>query len=146
MTALAVALACVLLVLAGLHAYWGLGGIWPGNDAASCARTVAGFQGVDAMPGPIASFAVAAALCFSATVALVLGGVIASPFPFFVLGPAALFITLVFLGRGVVGFTPAWRRLTPEMPFARLDRFYYSPLCLLIGAAFFTLGIRGFSA
>ncbi len=29
---------------------------------------------------------------------------------------------------------------------ARLDRLFYSPLCLIIGAGFFTLGIRGFSA
>ena len=146
MMLLGLAVAAVLFVLAAVHAYWGVGGVWPGTDAASCARTVGGFPGLTSMPGPGACFAVAAALCFSAIVALVLGGVVPSPFPFFILGPAALAITLVFLGRGIAGYTSAWRRLTPVQPFARLDRLYYSPLCLIIGAGFFTLGIRGFSA
>jgi hypothetical protein len=146
MMVLAAVLALVLLTIAALHAYWGLGGVWPGVDAASCARTVVGFAGTTSMPGLGPSFAVAAALCFCAIVALVLGGIIASPFPLFILGPAALAITLVFLGRGIAGYTPPWRRLTPLQPFARLDRLFYAPLCLLIGAGFFTLGIRGFSA
>jgi hypothetical protein len=146
MTLLGLAVAAVLLLLALLHAWWGVGGVWPGSDPADLARRVAGFAGARSMPSPAACFLVAAALSFSAIVALVLGGVIASPFPFFILGPAALVITLVFLGRGIAGYTSAWRRLTPVQPFARLDRLYYSPLCLLVGAGFFTLGIRGFSA
>ncbi len=48
---------------------------------------------------------------------------------------------LVFLGRGVAGFTPAWRRHTPEQPFATLDIRYYSPLCLAIGLGFAALAI-----
>lgn len=146
MMVLATGLALVLLAIAALHVYWGFGGVWPGSDTASCARIVVGFAGATSMPGMGPSLAVAAALCFSAIVALVLGGIIASPFPFFILGPAALAITLVFLGRGVAGYAPAWRRIAPLQPFARLDRLLYSPLCLLVGAGFFILGIRGFSA
>lgn len=147
MMLLASIVALVLAAIAALHAYWGIGGLWPGSDSADLARRVAGFRdGGGSTASPVACFFVAAALCFCAVVALVLGGMIASPFPFFILGPAALIITIVFLGRGIAGYTPAWRRLTPVQPFARLDRLYYSPLCLLIGAAFFTLGIRGFSA
>lgn len=148
MTVLAAVLALLLAAIAALHAYWGVGGVWPGSDQTDLARRVAGFKdgGHRSAQSPIACFLVAAALFFSAIVALVLGGIIASPFPFFILGPAALVITLVFLGRGIAGYTPAWRRLTPVQPFARLDRLFYSPLCLLIGAGFFTLGIRGFSA
>jgi len=147
MMLLASLVALVLLAIALLHAYWGVGGVWPGSDPADLARRVAGFRdSAGSIRSPVACFLVAAALCFSAVVALVLGGAIASPLPFFILGPAALVITLVFLGRGVAGYTSAWRRLTPVQPFARLDRRYYSPLCLLLGAAFFMLGIRGFSA
>jgi hypothetical protein len=62
------------------------------------------------------------------------------------LAGAAFFIALVFLGRGIAGFTSAWRRLTPEMPFARLDVRYYSPLCLVLGAGFIVLALEGFSA
>ncbi|MCX7305622.1 MAG: DUF3995 domain-containing protein [Hyphomicrobiales bacterium] len=147
MMMLASLVALALLAIALLHAYWGGGGVWPGSDPADLARRVAGFRdSAGSTQSPVACFLVAAALGFCAVVALVLGGMIPSPFPFFILGPAALLITIVFLGRGIAGYTPAWRRLTPIEPFARLDRLYYSPLCLLIGAAFFTLGIRGFSA
>ena len=145
MMVLALLVAGGLLLIAALHVYWGLGGVWPGTDAADLAARVAGFAGEPSPPSAFASFRVAALLVYSAVVALVLGGLIESPFPFFLLGPSALTITLIFLARGVAGYTSAWRRLTPAQPFARLDRLYYSPLCLLIGAGIFTLGIRGFS-
>ena len=45
-------------------------------------------------------------------------------------------LALVFLGRGVAGFTPKWRALTPEEPFATFDKKVYSPLCLMIGIGF----------
>ena len=72
------------------------------------------------------------------------GGWILPPLPgaLFVLG--AIGAALVFLARGIAGFTPAWRRLTPEQPFARLDVRYYSPLCLLIGLALLLLALKGF--
>ncbi len=146
MMALSLLLAGVLVALAALHAYWGFGGLWPGRDPTDLAAHVAGFADSEAPPPPGASLVVAALLAYCATVALVLGGVIASPLPFFLLGPSALVITLVFVARGIAGYTSAWRRLTPRQPFARLDRLFYSPLCLVIGAGFFTLGIRGFSA
>jgi len=146
MMTLALLLAAVLILLAALHAYWGLGGFWPGTDAADLASRVAGFADTSAPPSALACFLVAAFLVYGATVALVLGGVIESPLPYFLLGPAAITFTLVFVGRGIAGYTSAWRRMTPVQPFARLDRLFYSPLCLVIGAGFFTLGIRGFSA
>ena len=40
----------------------------------------------------------------------------------------------VFLGRGMAGFAPALWRRTEGTPFHRLNRLYYSPLCLLIAA------------
>jgi hypothetical protein len=136
----------VLVLIAALHAYWGIGGIWPGRDALSCARAVVGFKGVDAMPSPAASFAVAAMIVVASLLALALGGLFATPFQRQALAGAGFFVGLVFLGRGIAGFTPAWRRLTPEMPFASLDMRYYSPLCLLIGVGFAVLAGEGFSA
>ena len=61
----------------------------------------------------------------------------ASPLP----ALAGLAVAFVFLARGIAGFTPAWRRLTPEQPFASLDVRYYSPLCLAIGSGFAALAI-----
>ncbi|MBN9258768.1 MULTISPECIES: DUF3995 domain-containing protein [unclassified Mesorhizobium] len=146
MTALALILSFVLLLITALHVYWGIGGIWPGKDQASCARAVVGFHGVDEMPSAGASFAVAACLALATLWPLALEGVFASPFPREGLATTALLIGLVFIGRGVAGFTPWWRRLAPEQPFARLDRLYYSPLCLLIGLGFAVLAISEFSA
>jgi hypothetical protein len=144
-TLLAAVLTLVLSAIAFLHAYWGVGGVWPGVDAASCARTVGGFPGVNSMPGPGPCFAVAAALAVAALLAAAEGGLFL-PLPSALLDIATLGAALVFLGRGIVGFTPGWRRLTPEQPFATLDVRYYSPLCLAIGAGLAMLAIKGFSA
>ena len=145
MILLAWLLSAVFTLIATLHVYWGIGGVWPGTDQKSCARAVAGFKGVETMPSPSAAFAVAAVIVAAALVALALGGVFAQPFERLSLAGVAVFVGLVFAGRGVFGFTPWWRRLTPEMPFARLDVRYYSPLCLLIGAAFAVMAIEGFA-
>jgi hypothetical protein len=146
MIILALLLSLVLLVITTLHVYWGIGGIWPGRDAKSCAHTVVGFHGVDEMPSSFASFAVAACLALATLWPLALEGVFASPFPKEGLAATALLIGLVFIGRGVAGFTPWWRRLAPEQPFARLDQRLYSPLCLLIGLGFAVLAISEFPA
>jgi hypothetical protein len=141
MNLLASVSAATMFLLAALHAYWGFGGVWPGTDAISCARTVGGFPGATRMARPSACFAVAAALATAAPIALVQGGLV----QFEGIGPlpalAAGGVAFVFTGRGIAGFTPAWRRLTPEQPFAKLDVRYYSPLCLLIGAAFTILAV-----
>jgi hypothetical protein len=144
-TLLALVLAAILVLIAALHVYWGIGGIWPGSDQKSCAHAVVGFAGVETMPSASAAFAVAAMIIASALIVLALGDVFASPFDHIQLAGAALFIALVFLGRGIAGFTPAWRRLTPEVPFARLDVRYYSPLCLVLGAGVAILAIEGFA-
>ncbi|WP_312860515.1 DUF3995 domain-containing protein [Neoaquamicrobium sediminum] len=85
----------------------------------------------------------AAALAVAALIALALAGIVTLPLPAALIRLGGLGAALVFLGRGIAGFTPAWRRITPEMPFARNDRLYFSPLCLLIGAGFTLLLIQG---
>jgi hypothetical protein len=146
MILLALLLAALLVLIAALHVYWGIGGIWPGSDEKSCARAVVGFAGVESMPSSAAAFAVAAMIVVSALVALALGDVFASPFGHVQLAGAGIFIAMAFLGRGIAGFTPIWRRLAPEMPFARLDVRYYSPLCLVLGVGLAVLALEGFSA
>ncbi len=145
MSGLAIIVGGVLALIAALHAYWGLGGVWPGTDGRSCARAIAGFRGIEEMPSTAASFAVWAALIAAALVVLALGGVFASPVERQALAGAALFIALVFLGRGIAGFTPAWRRLTPEQPFARLDVRLYSPLCVCLGTGIAVLALDNFA-
>ncbi len=145
MTLLAAPIALVLLAIAALHAYWGFGGVWPGRDAADCARRVGGARrAAHARAGPqlrgrrsarrrVAGHAVSREL-------------IDLPIPAGLVFLVAIAAALVFLGRGIAGFTPAWRRLTPEQPFATLDVRYYSPLCLAIGAGIAILAVQGLTA
>ena len=144
MTVPAFALSAVLLLIAFAHVYWGIGGIWPGIDGASCARAVVGFRGVRAMPSASACFSVSACLALATLWPLALRDVFATPFDKTGLAATAVLIGLVFLGRGTLGFTPWWRRLAPEQPFARLDKRYYSPLCLLVGIGFIVLALSEF--
>lgn len=144
MLILACALSVILLLITSLHVYWAIGGIWPGRDPASCARAVIGFREVKEMPSPSAAFAVAACLVLVTLWPMALQGVFATPFTHEGLAATSIMIGLVFFGRGVIGFTPWWRRLTPEQPFARLDARLYSPLCLAIGAGFIVLGAHAF--
>jgi len=146
MIVLASLLSAVLLLITALHVYWGIGGIWPGRDAASCAGAVVGFEGMDEMPSPLACFAVAACFLLTTLWPMAIISAFATPFPPEGLVLVALVIGLTFLARGVLGFTPQWRRLTPREPFATLDVKFYSPLCLLLGCGFLFLAAGGFSA
>ena len=136
MSAVSSLLTLTLAALAILHGYWAFGGIWPGTDEASCARTIAGFRGIERMPSMANALVVAALLATAAVLARLLGEPIGVPSAPWLLPLAGVGASVVFLGRGAAGFTSAWRRLTPEQPFASLDIRYYSPLCLAIGSGF----------
>lgn len=142
---LAAAIGIVLFAAGLLHFYWGFGGVWPGTDRRSCARAVVGFRGIEEMPSPYSAFAVSIALFSIAWLALTLGGLALPPWTPVPLPLLGLLSALVFLGRGIAGYTPAWRRLAPEQPFAANDVRYFSPLCLAIGAGLLFLSIRGSS-
>lgn len=146
MSALGFVLAVPLAAIAAMHAYWGIGGVWPGRDKASCARAIAGFEGIETMPSAGACFAIAVMILVTSLIALALGGWFATPLDSIQLAGMAMLVGLGFLVRGVLGYLPWWRRLTPEQPFASLDTRYYSPLCLLIGAGFLFLAFQGFAA
>ena len=98
MIALAAALTSVLAAIAALHAYWGFGGAWPGRDAADCARRVGGFRGARTMPGPAASFAVAAAIAIAGSIPLLMLGPLGTTSSLPAL--AGLAVAFVFLARG----------------------------------------------
>lgn len=146
MTLVAAAIGIVSFALGLLHAYWGFGGVWPGTDAKSCALAVVGFKGVSRMPPPTSAFGVTLALFIVAWIALSLGGLALEPWAPVPLPVLGLFAAAVFLGRGIAGYTPAWRRLAPELPFARNDVRYFSPLCLLIGSGLLALSLKGLAA
>ena len=68
-----------------------------------------------------------------------LAGLVQTPWPPWLVLLAGAAAALVFAGRGVAGYVPAWRARHPREPFASLDRHYYSPLCLLLAAGFVVL-------
>lgn len=119
----------VLAGVAGLHAMWGAGAVWPARDRRQLADAVAG---TEQMPPPGACFAVAGVLLAAA--ALVAGA-----------GGQRRFVRLARAGvaagllvRGVTGVTGATGLLVPWAPstsFRARDRRWYGPLCLALGSA-----------
>lgn len=121
----------VLIGIAGVHAWWGVGGRWPARDEAALADLVIG-TGSGRMPGPAACFGVAAAILVG--LALVVAVVFLRLPP-----PLARFARVgygafaaVFLLRGLAGFFPTIWRYGAGTRFYTVNTRYYSPLCLLI--------------
>jgi hypothetical protein len=135
--ALAVILAAALLVLAGVHLYWALGGRWPGHDEASMVEHVVGRTAGMRAPGPLASAAVAAALAVGGLLILAT----LSPNPPFApwLRAARWVLFAVFFGRGVATYVPPVFRYAEGTPFAGLNRRAYGPLCLAIAVGLLIL-------
>ena len=125
---LALILSFVLVAIAALHVLWGIGYWLPIKDEAALARAVIGAAGVDRMPGAVPCATVAVALLLAVMCLWWPPGVWRT------LAVGA--IGAVFFVRSAAAFIPVWRKLTPEQPFATLDRRYYGPLCLALGVGF----------
>jgi hypothetical protein len=131
----------VIAGLALLHAYWGLGGRWPGHDDASLVERVVGRTKNMRAPSPGACFTVAAALLAAAAlVGLHVGMWPAGTSAWWVVTAGFWSAALVFLVRGLAGFIPTIFRYAEGTSFSRLNRIVYSPLCLAIAALFIIIG------
>lgn len=135
MTLLATLLSLILLIPAALHLLWAIGYWTPIKDEVALARATVGAKGIDRMPPAIPCAVVAMALLFAA----ILPHIPAFPMHALLMSGAAA----VFLLRGLIAYTPIWRKTFCEEPFATLDTRFYSPLILAIGAAFLTLRLQG---
>jgi len=133
-TVLAALLSLALMAIAAVHAYWGLGGVWPEKSAADLARAVVG-DGRPRMPEPRTCFVVAALL---AGVGAWPWLILARPDSHFVVA-GGIAIAAVFLLRGLAGYNPRWRRRHSVEPFATRDRRLYSPLCMVLAAGMLVL-------
>jgi hypothetical protein len=140
---LAIVLSGVLFAIALLHAHWGLGGVWPAANAGRLAKAAVGTPGIMRMPPPRSCFAVAAVLAGVAAWPLFAARLLPEAWPHWLTLLAGGGIVAVCFGRGVAGYTSAWRRRFSEQPFARLDRIAYSPLCLALSVGFLTILIAG---
>lgn len=131
MFVLALLASTTLIVIAALHLLWALGYWFPIKDEAELARTIAGFRGIDKMPGAVPCALVVVALLFAAALPWM---------PQTGLQSAMLFlVALAFQARAILAYAPIWKRATPEQPFRRLDEAYYAPLCILLGLIFMVL-------
>lgn len=136
MSIFAAILVALLVLLALLHIYWGFGGRWPGHDEASLVDFIVGrTQGMRA-PSLGAAALVAAGLLTAAVLVWFRTGPFAGA-AFYGLAPVGYWaVALVFLCRGVAGFIPAVFRYAEGTRFHRLNRLFYSPLCLAIFVGF----------
>ena len=127
---LTVILAALIGAIALLHFSWALGGDWPAPRGENLAIYVtAGTR----RPGRLLTAAVATAIAAAALVVALSRVKVEAPWDMLV-GGAYFVVTLVFFGRGVAGYFPALWRRAEGLPFGRLNRVFYSPLCLVIGA------------
>jgi hypothetical protein len=141
MKSLALILFAVLTAIAALHAAWGLKILWPAASEQKLVAMVVGQKGRTKMPPPLSCFLVAAVVFLQGVIALLAADWIAAPISRPIVTLLALFCAAGFIFRGVMGFTAGWRSRYPQQPFAALDREYYSPLCLALGAAFVLLSL-----
>jgi hypothetical protein len=137
----AIAIIIVLLTLAALHFYWGLGGRWPGHDEKSLVGLVIGKTKSGKMPDFGACALVALALALGAwLVAADRGGFRLGVSPTLVNGGYILMV-LAFAVRGVLAYVPGVFDYAEGTPFHRLNQVYYSPLCLAIAGALLAASI-----
>ncbi len=134
MNILGMAVVAVLMALAGLHVYWGLGGLWPGTTEPDLLARVVGLRR-GAMPGRGACFAVALALSSAAYIVAVRHGAPRLGFPGALWTAGYWGVGLVFLLRGIAAYAPGVFSYAIGTPFYDLNRHYYAPLCLAIAAA-----------
>jgi uncharacterized protein DUF3995 len=124
--------AASLLALAALHAVWATGSPWPARDRAVLAELMAGRAG-GSVPSPAACLTVATLLAASSV--LVSG----RPRRSSLLRRAGAGVVAGVLGvRGACGLAGRTDLVSPGSTaprFRRLDRRYYSPLCLALAAA-----------
>ena len=129
-----------LLAVSFAHFLWSIGRSWPIRDEKLLAQTVVGFDGIERMPPKLASFAVALATLAAALIAALTAAALADHdgggLEFTLLG---IPFAVVFLARGIVGYTPWFIAKTPHPNFRLNDRRVYSPLCLALGVGFVVL-------
>jgi hypothetical protein len=142
MKILALIVFATLAAIAALHAAWGLKILWPAASERKLVAMVVGQKGRMKMPPPLSCFVVAVVIFLQGMIALLAADWFAAPLSKPIVALLALLCAAAFAGRGIVGFTPGWRARYPQQPFAALDREYYSPLCLTLGAAFVLLSLH----
>lgn len=124
-----------LFAIAIAHLLWGFGRTWPIRDQKLLAQTVVGTAGVERVPRlpslGVGIFAMATGVFALALADHDSGGQ--------AMDLAGVLLGVVFLARGIAGYTSWWAARTPQPSFRFNDRRVYSPVCLFLGLGFFVL-------
>ena len=138
MKGLAFLVAAILAVVALIHVYWALGGVY---GIASAAPVPEG--GGEFKPPKLLTFLIACLLAGLAVLALMLvypNLPLAGFAPYF-----GFFVALVFVVRAIGDFKyVGFFKSVKNSDFARKDSRYFSPLCLFLGVSFAWLSFTGF--
>ena len=134
----------VLGMIALLHVYWGVGGLWPADDLRGLIDTVMGDPRMEVMPPLWATMIVAALIAAAGYIALERAAISTLlPKRMVKLGAWVLFV--IFTLRGLSSYVFAagvyGNGIALSEPFATYDVWLYGPLCLLIGAGFLYLAL-----
>ncbi len=136
MQIIALSIFIVLAIVAFTHGYWAFGGHWPASSRATLPQTVVGSKGLKQMPPFWLTMIVA--------VLILIAGLLPVSWVFFPVLPNILWFAMmtlaaIFWVRGIASYTPIFRKLQAEEPFATLDRKYFGPLCIALGLGFVIL-------
>jgi hypothetical protein len=127
------ALIAVLLAIAALHFYWGVGGVWPGTDSETLRQIVVGTPS-GPMFGFFACAMVAGALVAAALIVLARhSALIGGPTRILIFAGYAVLI-LVFGARGIAPYVSPIFEYARGRPFFDLNLWLYAPLCLVTAA------------
>jgi hypothetical protein len=142
MNAIATAMFLLLAGIAIIHLAWGFGMHWPAHSERALVALVVGRTGQTKMPGLIACVVAALAIFVSGVAALAVSGFLVVPLPNAVLVLLGVLMFLVYAGRGIAAYLPAWRHRFSQEPFATMDRTKYGPFCLMLAAGFAALAVH----
>ncbi len=139
MTMVALLIFSSLFAAALLHVAWAFGVLWPAKDEQTLINTVIGAPGMSKMPGTGLTLAVAAGIASAGVFALWGAQLVALPLPGWMQSASLLVLAIIFGLRGFSSYLTLGPLSSRTEPFTRLDRRFYAPLCLLIGAGFIAL-------
>jgi hypothetical protein len=126
-----------LLAIAIGGLLWSVGRIWPFRDPVLLAHAVIGRPGVDRVPR-LPTFVFTMIMLAAGVVALALADKTGGGTALTAIG---VLFGLLFLARGVAGYSRWWADRMPLEPFYTANRKTYSPLALVLGAGFLVLVI-----
>ncbi|MEM9599881.1 MAG: DUF3995 domain-containing protein [Pseudomonadota bacterium] len=135
----------VLSLIAVLHVYWGLGGLWPADSVRELIDLVIGDSRFERMPPAWMTLIIAGLIGAAGWFALEASGTLSIlPKRLVTIATWGLIIIFALRGLSTYAFAVGLREVSPyaTQAFQRYDAILYAPLCMAIAAAFVFLALR----